>query len=556
MRAVWAAALAVLSALGLQEAGPATRVVVVVDSDAPAADPVSAAQLRDRLLALLDGEVAVSFHELTAAGLTAIPPAESAQFRRTRFTTTPPTYSGVSLTFAEGVEVLRGNEFVRDSVVERECPVPPGDCAGRVHAAVQAEVRRAENASARKLRTLAAAAAAWRGARVVMFTSGWPTRDDGRVGVGAAVRKLHDSGLSLVVVHVPPVAPHRGLVRDASESLAAHLPAGFVPLAVEADVVSAADVAWAGLPRADLAAAGEALPVPGRPPGVATAAATPAAADPDPPAPGVADPGAGAVTDPVLRRAAAYVARFERAFTAVLWHERYEQETRVPRRFGSSGASTTGVAERRLLESELFFAWLPGDATWISVRDVVAVDGRLRPESERRLPSLAARATLSLPELRELAEENGRFNLGHIVRTFNEPTLALLFLDQRHLTGVRFTRTNRQQVAGRSRITYQFVEHRRPTLIRSGDQDLPVGGTLSIDEASGAVWSTKVEMSAAGGGLTGSMAVDYEPHVAFDVLVPREMRESYASSMQRIDALATYSDFRRFQTSGRLILTP
>lgn len=573
------AAVAVLSALGPQTPAPFSRVVVVVDGDAPAADPVAAARLRDEVLRHLDGAVPASYYELNADGLTAVPDATAVAFRRSRFTVTPPTYSGVSISFAESVEVLRGNEFVRDTVIGRECPPPAGECAGHVRAAADAEVRRGERSSARKLQSLAAAAGEWRGGRVVVFTAGWPTRDEGRVALDAAVRALRGHGLSLVVVRVPPRDAYRGLVRDASESLAAQLPAGFLTLGDDADIAAVASAVDAGVllahgvrsdPAAPVATGGatSTSPPAGLPPAVAPPSTTDASApdgvalataEADPRASG-ADASANDVApplpDPLLRRAAAYVDRFESTFTSVLWHERYEQEERMSRRFNSSGATTSEVVERRLLEAELFFAWLPQDATWITVRDVVSVDGQVRPQGERRLPSLAARSTVSLPELRELARLNGRFNLGQIVRTFNEPTLALLFLDARHRAGVRFTRKANRQAGGRLLAVYDFAERGRQTVIRSGTRSLPVRGSFAVDQATGAVWSTTIEMSEPAGGLTGRMTVDYQAHVAFDVLVPREMRESYTSPTQEITATAIYSDFRRFRTSGRLILTP
>ncbi|MEP7117346.1 MAG: hypothetical protein ABI880_07185, partial [Acidobacteriota bacterium] len=186
MRSLWVAALALVSGLSVQVAPLVNRVVVVLDGDAPSADAASDARLRDQVLKTLDG-VPAEYFALTAAGLTSIPEAQALSFRRSRFTVTPPTYAGLSVTFAESVEVLRGNEFVRDSLIERECPIPPGECPGQLHGAVVAEVRRVEATSAAKLRSLVARANDWRGARVVLFTAGWPTRDDGRVGLGAAV---------------------------------------------------------------------------------------------------------------------------------------------------------------------------------------------------------------------------------------------------------------------------------------------------------------------------------------------------------------------------------
>src|SRR6476661_10773770 len=77
--------------------------------------------------------------------------------------------------------------------------------------------------------------------------------------------------------------------------------------------------------------------------------------------------------DPLLGRAAEYVAAFERTFAAVTWRERYEQEDRQRGRFSSSGSVGMRLEGTRQLESQLLFVFLPNDATWVAVRDVIAV---------------------------------------------------------------------------------------------------------------------------------------------------------------------------------------
>jgi len=55
--------------------------------------------------------------------------------------------------------------------------------------------------------------------------------------------------------------------------------------------------------------------------------------------------------------------------------------------------------------------------------------------------------------------------------------------------------------------------------------------------------------------LSGRMTVSYGPNPKFDVLVPMEMRETYASRLgEEVTTVATYADFRRFETTGRVIL--
>ncbi len=554
--------LALAAALSGQGGRPAGPLIVVIDGDSAVAAPEDTARRRVALLEQLDPGAVAKYYELTASGIHPVAPTDAASFRRTVFTVTPPSYSGVKVTFSESTEILRGNEAVREAVIARECS---SGCGGRVRAAVEAEVKRTEGESARKLQHLAAQATSWRGARVVLVTSGWPTRDEARVRLDRALAPLREHAVSLTVVHVPSREPYRGLVRDASESLAARLPARYATLAGDADVSAAATLVGVASPAQTTAAittsAGAsasfalgATPGPESPAQAVGPSTSPAA---DPP---VAAP---ANDDATLRRAAAYVARFERTFTEVVWHERYEQEVRVWQRFSSSGETRWNLDGRRTLESELYFAWLPKDGTWIAVRDVMAVDGKARPAGDRRLAALAARGSVSVLELRELARENGRFNIGTIVRTFNEPTLALLFLTERHRARVAWSRKGQRRADGRVVATYAFTEQGRPTLIRSGDRDMPVRGTFDLDSATGEVLASTIELSeplAIGEALptlTGRMAVDYRPHVAFDVLVPGEMRESYsAHRSEEVTATAIYSDFRRFWTTARLILTP
>ena len=123
MKALWLAALAAIAGLGFQAPDGLPRLVVIIDADAPAADPALAARLRDLLLSGLDQGARPVYVELTGDAARTVPDAEAASFSRTTFTVTPPTYGGLSVTFAEGVETLRGNEAVRDGVVNRECPV-------------------------------------------------------------------------------------------------------------------------------------------------------------------------------------------------------------------------------------------------------------------------------------------------------------------------------------------------------------------------------------------------------------------------------------------------
>ena len=96
------------------------------------------------------------------------------------------------------------------------------------------------------------------------------------------------------------------------------------------------------------------------------------------------------------------VGRFTKAFSAVMWHERYEQVARGRRRFNSSGTGFSVITGRRELESELLLVWLPRDSSWIAVRDVIAIDGKRRSETDRHLPTVLRQPSVTTDDLKHL----------------------------------------------------------------------------------------------------------------------------------------------------------
>ncbi len=539
-------ALAAIGVAGI-EAQPRVPVVVILDSDGPVADAESSARLRGQALARVERYGRPVYFDLTADAITPVPDSAGESFRSASFTFRPPIYNGVSLSFGEASEILRKNETVRDAVIVRECAArPASDCGGAVHSAATTLVKDTESASARKLRQVVATATSQRAATVILVTAGWPYLDEQRLGLGDAIRDLRAAGVRMVVMRVP--ARGRLLGAGARRERGRRLtPVSHVHRAQRSADVQRAHAALADAEQMVATSAG----VPAVP-STAVEPIRPADATPAPDIPPEPGPELG---DDVLRRAAAYVAQFERTFSAAVWREHYQQEDRVPRRFSASGATFSTIAARRQLDSELLFVWLPQARSWITVRDVIAVDGTPRPAGDRRLQALLGGPAVSVDQLSALAAENGRFNIGRIVRTFNEPTLALLFLDEHYRRRFTFAKGEPETTEGRRAATYQFAERGSPTVIRGENRDLPVRGTLWIDAATGRVLRTALELSDPSGRLRGRMTVRYGPHPNFDVLVPLEMRETYAaSSGESVTAVATYSEFRRFETAGRIVI--
>jgi len=249
-----------------------------------------------------------------------------------------------------------------------------------------------------------------------------------------------------------------------------------------------------------------------------------------------------------------YVSQFEQTFSSVMWHEEYAQEDHVPRRFISSGTQFMELAGKRTIESDMLLLWIPREQNWISVRDVLAVDGKPRGK-ERGLNATLQRADVSLDDLRQLAAENGRFNIGGILRTFNEPTLTLLFLSEGNHERFSFKRGADERIGDVAAAVYRFNERERPTIIRDESHDVPAQGKLWIEPQTGQILQTFLELNDRHSRVSGQMTVRYGRHDAFDVLVPLEMRETYKSELngEQVMTVATYSNFRKFETAARII---
>ena len=277
-------------------------------------------------------------------------------------------------------------------------------------------------------------------------------------------------------------------------------------------------------------------------------------------------PGVVVSADVVLERARQYVREFESAFALVIGDETYEQRIQI-----NQGSSSPPVVNRRIA-GELLFMWVPEDHTWLSVRNILSVNGQRVAGSDQRLED-ALKQPLSEREtrLQRLAELSARFNVGSIYRNFNNPTLALQFLDGSYERRFRFVVRDarpERNTAGTPIRSVDFAETQRPTIIRDSGQDHPVTGSILVRVADGVVVKSVLRLAGRGTTPDVSITVDYGRDPRLDLWVPLRMEEVYqtvviggntASTMRdqtkfnRIQAVATYANFRRFETSGRII---
>ena len=536
-----AAALAAALIWWTSVMGRPRPLMVVVDAHSPIED----ANRANELLDLATRAVGVPMYQLTTDGTHSLtvfdidPAAVPSQV--TPFAFEPPTYGFVSLTLNEAAEILRGNEAVRDGVILRTCRNrSQRDCGGAVHAAAVALLRDAESETAKKIRAVTELAASRRAESIVMVTAGWPYRDAGRVDMDRAVRDLKRRGTQLVVWHINSVVSYTGTVHNAAQEIASRLatPGRYL------DSARAASQAREQLvgQRAEVAAAQPRL---SSEPSVPRASSDRAAS-----APTVRD-------DPTFGRAQRYVAKFVQTFSAVMWREQSRQEDRVRQKFSASGTRFLTLRAKRDTVAEMLLLWLARESKWIAVRDVIAVDGAPLSDHDRPAAGVLNRTELSINDLRGLSTLNGRFNIGQIVHTFSEPTLALLFLTDREWHRFAFRRGQDEKVARRSARTYEYEELVRPTIVQDHDLDVPAQGRIWVDPDSGEVVQTLLELNDPASRLKGQMTVRYGSNPGFDVLVPLDMRELYSSAIgEEITTTATYSNFRRFETRVRIVGIP
>jgi hypothetical protein len=282
---------------------------------------------------------------------------------------------------------------------------------------------------------------------------------------------------------------------------------------------------------------------------------------------GLQQPGAARDTSvkAVVAAAAAYVRAYERNLTSILADEAYTQRIvrQVPR--------DEQMAQQRMMTSEIFFMFAERDRAWMAIRDVMAVDGK--PVADR--PDLRA-ALQSLPAS-EVAEtfkaHNSRYNIGRVVRNFNEPTLALLVLDDTHRDRFRFSGRGIDRRGGAPLVTVAFEEKDRPTLIRDFDgRQMFSKGELKIDVGTGRVEASVLRLAL--GSIEVELATEYSPDERLNMWVPHLFRERYRYSAnmgpaanagqsrdrpvhgtgeyEEILCEAKYTNFRRFETTVRI----
>lgn len=259
-----------------------------------------------------------------------------------------------------------------------------------------------------------------------------------------------------------------------------------------------------------------------------------------------------AQTDPIgelLDRGARYVESLEERLSVVIADETYVQEI-----WSATTRSGTRLTARRTIRSEALFMVLPGEDVWLFVRSVSSVDGRPVPDSRERLDRLLAAPGFDyISKLRALDAESARYDIGQVWRTTGYPTIALRFLLPSYQKRFEFAPAGEERVAGETVSRVRFLERDGPSVIQVDGRDVRSTGMLWLRPSDGVAVRTRVALTTPSQ-LRVSITVDFAHDARLDVSVPSRMDERYDEiSGSSTRCSARYSNFRRFETSGRML---
>lgn len=286
--------------------------------------------------------------------------------------------------------------------------------------------------------------------------------------------------------------------------------------------------------------------------------------------------GAGAAADAqpdvqaALSRLGTYVEAWERDLGSVVADEHYEQAvSRRPRSELSRERLVPAHQTRRLVAEFTLIRLDDGPTDWIGFRHVTRVDDVSVQSPGPSLQALLRDPQLSWRERWERVRDlSAAHNIGAIARTINLPTFALNALRPGMQARFRFSARRNESIDGTTWRVFEFREQARPTLVSGlGGRDVPLRGQVWFDEMTGRVRRTSLEIrdyivpTSNGDGsrdrdqeLTSRIEVNFRPDGGVGAWVPAEMRERYDNSWGELTTgHATYGNYRRFQTSVRLV---
>jgi hypothetical protein len=258
--------------------------------------------------------------------------------------------------------------------------------------------------------------------------------------------------------------------------------------------------------------------------------------------------------DVVLDRLSAYLRDYETKVIELAADEQYKQW--IKRRSGYGGDTVS----RRNLKSMYFLVRLPDGRAWFGFRDVTRVDGRDVSRQGRPMEQvLGERTSDAYDEALAIMRENAKYNIGDVYRTINLPLQALDLLHPQYRDRFDFKAAGRERVEGRETAVVAFQERSMPGLVSDGfGGELLAYGRVWIEPTTGAVFRTELRFNgkAARYLKESSIRVDYQRDQRLQVLLPSEMEETYGLDIEVLHGVATYRNYRRFETGARMVTQP
>lgn len=253
-------------------------------------------------------------------------------------------------------------------------------------------------------------------------------------------------------------------------------------------------------------------------------------------------------TEPSLdTRVRAYAARYVETMQSVVAREQYEQSLTARR----------ATPRTTVLKSDVLSLRLAGSRQPIWFRDVYDVDGRaVRGREDRLLRLLESNAPGRLDDLRRIAAEGARFNLGSVPRTTNVPDLVFAYLTA-DIGQVKLSLPKDANVHGQRVGVLRFEEVGTPTVVRgTAGRDLAARGRVWVEPETGVV--VRGEVAFNDGYVTSTTTVDFVTHPRVAVRVPGRMDETFRTPTEFGVGTATYTDVRVFgvRTSEQLRKPP
>ena len=238
-----------------------------------------------------------------------------------------------------------------------------------------------------------------------------------------------------------------------------------------------------------------------------------------------------------------YLDRYESQLGALVATERFEQKL-----------TQRGYRRRRVLVSDVGFLRLPGDLEWVGHRSVRQVDRTpVRPSGPSLVEVLQKSGEDLRVQARLISHQSAPFNLGH-ARTVNVPTLPLDLLHRNRASSYAVTVEGKTRLLGRDAVRLTFTEQGAGSIVAfDSGSFVRVEVRAWVDVNDGALLRADVRFDPPKPSTAQHrVRVDFGVDQSLGLLVPVRLQETFRAN-GTFEGRADYSDYRRFETSARVL---